>query len=623
MKIGELVMYNLYYKIKKDINKKGFTLVELLAVIVILAIIMIIAIPAILDSLDNAKRKSFETYTSRILALADQETMKREMDGNSFGEQCFVYNITKDFELNNTGDYKGYVLLQVSANTKKYYVTMWSNDYMLISYNITENIDYSGKKKSIHDALERYDSSREEELTIQSLCNYACSVCVYDSNGESETLNGDITKIKGSTILITGNELKNKFITLAGSQSKIVKIKRSYELPEDNTKELISITNDTSSKDNLVYAWFDTDTIYFYSDATQIFLNKNCQDLFSWYTNLKDISDFVNSTKTNLVDNASYMFFKNTGIEKLDLSNWKFENTTTMVSMFNECTALKELNVSSFITNNLRDMTMMFYRCTNLKELKMNNFNTSKVTSIRQMFSNCNSLEILEISSWDTSNVTSITNSYGEGLFYNCYNLKELDLSKWNTSKINDLSGMFSGCKKLEKLNISNWNTSNIKSLSSTFATTSSLKELDLSNWNVENVTGMNSTFHDCHAKIILTNWNTKSLTSLNGAFWGTWCNLDLSSFDTSKVISMSQTFHFSGGAIFDLSSWDTSNVTSMGRMFANCGVEHVYVGPKWSVEKVTDGYEMFHEANNIHNYGQGKTKERAHVGNDGYLEYK
>ena len=36
-------------------NKKGFTLVELLAVIVILAIIMIIAIPAVLQTMESAR----------------------------------------------------------------------------------------------------------------------------------------------------------------------------------------------------------------------------------------------------------------------------------------------------------------------------------------------------------------------------------------------------------------------------------------------------------------------------------------------------------------------------------------------------------------------------------------
>ena len=41
-------------------NKKGFTLVELLAVIVILAIIALIATPLILNVIDNAKKGAAE-----------------------------------------------------------------------------------------------------------------------------------------------------------------------------------------------------------------------------------------------------------------------------------------------------------------------------------------------------------------------------------------------------------------------------------------------------------------------------------------------------------------------------------------------------------------------------------
>ena len=40
-------------------NNKGFTLLELLAVIVILAIIMIIAIPAVSNTLEMTRKKSF------------------------------------------------------------------------------------------------------------------------------------------------------------------------------------------------------------------------------------------------------------------------------------------------------------------------------------------------------------------------------------------------------------------------------------------------------------------------------------------------------------------------------------------------------------------------------------
>ena len=50
----------------KKLNRKGFTLVELLAIIVILAVILVVAIPPILDAMDNSKRKSLENSAKSV-----------------------------------------------------------------------------------------------------------------------------------------------------------------------------------------------------------------------------------------------------------------------------------------------------------------------------------------------------------------------------------------------------------------------------------------------------------------------------------------------------------------------------------------------------------------------------
>ena len=59
-------------------KKNGFTLVELLAVIVILAIILVIAVPKITDTIKNSKIASFESSAKTIAAQAEKKKMENE-----------------------------------------------------------------------------------------------------------------------------------------------------------------------------------------------------------------------------------------------------------------------------------------------------------------------------------------------------------------------------------------------------------------------------------------------------------------------------------------------------------------------------------------------------------------
>ena len=69
-------------------KKKGFTLVELLAVIVILAVILIIAMPKISDVIKNSKEASLETTAKLIANQAEKKYTENQVLDNSSTIKC-------------------------------------------------------------------------------------------------------------------------------------------------------------------------------------------------------------------------------------------------------------------------------------------------------------------------------------------------------------------------------------------------------------------------------------------------------------------------------------------------------------------------------------------------------
>lgn len=117
-------------------NRKGFTLVELLAVIVILAIIMIIAIPSVLTTIETANRKTMLEYNQKVLLALERKYMEDKNFGNikrTGGNYHYVYDIKKDLDLTSTGGFFGFADVRTS-NGKMYYDIFLANDnYVLYS----------------------------------------------------------------------------------------------------------------------------------------------------------------------------------------------------------------------------------------------------------------------------------------------------------------------------------------------------------------------------------------------------------------------------------------------------------------------------------------------------------
>ena len=61
--------------------KKGFTLVELLAIIVILGIIAIIATPIINDLIENARKNTFKSSDLKLVEVAKQYYLNSKLNG--------------------------------------------------------------------------------------------------------------------------------------------------------------------------------------------------------------------------------------------------------------------------------------------------------------------------------------------------------------------------------------------------------------------------------------------------------------------------------------------------------------------------------------------------------------
>ena len=80
-------------------KKRGFTLVELLAVIVILAVILVIAVPQIMSVIESARKGSIESTAKLIAEGAEREYTNRKILGKDTNIEC------SDVSSMNSNDY--------------------------------------------------------------------------------------------------------------------------------------------------------------------------------------------------------------------------------------------------------------------------------------------------------------------------------------------------------------------------------------------------------------------------------------------------------------------------------------------------------------------------------------
>ena len=71
----------------KKMNKKGFTLIEILAVMVIIAALVLIAVPAVRKYIDNSKKHTYESTLRNMVSTLNNEIISGHRENYKFDEE--------------------------------------------------------------------------------------------------------------------------------------------------------------------------------------------------------------------------------------------------------------------------------------------------------------------------------------------------------------------------------------------------------------------------------------------------------------------------------------------------------------------------------------------------------
>ena len=317
-------------------KKNGFTLVELLAVIVILAIILIIAMPKISEVIKKTRLSSLEATAKMIINSAEKKYTENQVleQGTNIGCSDVAKLNENDYgTCNITFDDKGNA--SVILNGKK--------------DGKFDNLTCSGTKSNL--------TCGEGETKTYRKCT------------TSDTLVNNLKFIDGQ-YTYTYNGSTGWSVQLTDSNSA-----------DPVTTELCSTINDKPI--------VDMTAMFMSSKATSIDLSSfdtsnvtSMAGMFSYASGVEslDLSGFDTSNVTLMRS----MF--NTCYAKTIIfgDNFDTSNVTDMSSMFDGSTATS-LDVSKFDTSKVTDMYRMF-AYTRGDSLDLTNFDTSNVTRMSDMF---------------------------------------------------------------------------------------------------------------------------------------------------------------------------------------------------------------------------------------------
>ena len=221
-------------------NKKGFTLVELLAVIAILAILVIIALPNVMGMFNSAKKNLFETEIKEIVNVANSDYIKDAL--NSSGKRIYIKcnseNCNKELDMSSRDKLEYYVEIDSSGKIVKLYAIDGSYQYKYEGTGLNKN--------QIKEIQSLSEISEDEKLVI------TCS----GINNPSNSYSGPIYVYNERGTVYNDREISTEKkevwcnINYAGNACSLGSY---YETEEQCISSIGSVTSDNYCQKNTMY----------------------------------------------------------------------------------------------------------------------------------------------------------------------------------------------------------------------------------------------------------------------------------------------------------------------------------------------------------------------------------
>ena len=386
-------------------KKRGFTLVELLAVIVVIGVILVIVVPRVLKNIDEEKKSTF---------ISSAKALIRKVEYDYMDDEDFDYVALKTFNIND--------ISMSNYDIDNSTIKMKDGDIYikLIGKEKFEGYKCIGTINNLN--------CREKKActTLKALT----SGTTYVNGQYTYTYNGST----GWSVVLTDKESTDPVTTELCETVNDKPIVSMEVMFQDSKATSIDLSSFDTSKVTTMRSMFDS------SAATEI----------------KGLENFNTSNVTGMDQ-----MFSGSKVTTLNLSSFDTSNVTNMRYMFTSSQATS-IDVSSFDTTNVTDMNWMFAysAATEIKGLK--NFNTSNVTNMSSMFQGSKAISI-DLSSFDTSKVTDMRSMFEDSAAIEIKGLENFD-----TSKVTNMSYMFQD-SKATSLDLSSFDTTNVTDMSKMF----------------------------------------------------------------------------------------------------------------------------------------------------------